>query len=224
MDRPNEKAASGQIAQFLTTEHFTLQSARGMVNNELLSRVSIYFMTLSSLLIATAFLAQSPAMSLLFSVFITVAFPVIILLGFFTVAKLISLGYQDAAYIKAINQIRHYYYKAEPGTNEFLYFPPFDDIESIRHYGGYTTTFRGNLLSASNAVILANSITATLLASAFIIQRFSQSILEVLPYMIALFIVLYFSHGIVGLILTRPEMQRQDRNPKFPNTSSTEGG
>ncbi len=40
----------------MTTEHFTLQSARGNINAEFVAQVNLYFLTLSSLVVALAFL------------------------------------------------------------------------------------------------------------------------------------------------------------------------
>ena len=59
---------------FMTTEHFTLQAARGIVNGEIVSRINIYFTTLSSVLIATAFLAQRPELSQFFQLKLELAF------------------------------------------------------------------------------------------------------------------------------------------------------
>jgi hypothetical protein len=45
------------ILQFMTTEHFTLQTARGVANAEISSRLQLYLGTLSSAIIALALTA-----------------------------------------------------------------------------------------------------------------------------------------------------------------------
>ena len=47
-----------QILQFMTTEHFTLQTARGVANAEITSRLQLYLGTLSSSIVALALTAQ----------------------------------------------------------------------------------------------------------------------------------------------------------------------
>ena len=60
MNPKQEIKLPDRMNTFLTSEHFTLQSARGIVNGENSSRVTICFITLSSVIIASAFVAQIP--------------------------------------------------------------------------------------------------------------------------------------------------------------------
>src|SRR3990172_1028068 len=136
METPQIPAYPERLNAFLTTEHFTLQSARGIINGEIVSRVNIYFTTLSSILIAAAFLAQIPQMSQLFGLFAAIAFPVAVLLGLFTLARLMVLGRVDTIYIRAINRVRQFYVQAAPEAQRYLLFPPYDDDRSVRAYGG----------------------------------------------------------------------------------------
>jgi uncharacterized membrane protein len=56
-----ESGAGGDrqhILQFMTTEHFTLQTARAVANAEITSRLQLYLGTLSSAIIALALTAQ----------------------------------------------------------------------------------------------------------------------------------------------------------------------
>ena len=58
-----------QAVQILTTEHFALQSARGNVTAETNGRLAIYLGTLSSALIALAFVGQISQLGDAFHVF-----------------------------------------------------------------------------------------------------------------------------------------------------------
>lgn len=205
-----------EMNAFATTEHFTLQSARGLINAELMNRVTLYFTTLSSLLIATAFLAQSPGLADLFGVFVWVAFPVMLLLGIFTLARLIALGRMDSVYIRAINRIRQFYVDAAPEMQRYILFPPHDDERSTRVFGGYSLGFRGNLLSAASAVSVTNSIIATVGVSAILNAWLGMKGLAFLPFGVVLFVIFYILQGLLGQFLAMRDRVPEYEEVRFP--------
>ena len=73
-----------QILQFMTTEHFTLQTARGVANAEISARLQLYLGTLSSALIALALTAQLSGLGFAFRAFALVLLPVVYFLGVVT--------------------------------------------------------------------------------------------------------------------------------------------
>lgn len=201
---------------FLTSEHFTLQSARGLINAEINNRVNVYFTTLSSMLIASGFLAQVPAMNELWLLAASIALPLILLLGFFTVARLMVLGRLDFAYIRAINQVRQFYVQAAPEARQFLLFPPHDDDRSARTYGGYGFGFRGNLLSIAQVVVVINSTVATVALSALLSRYLGITFISFAPYGVALLILMYFLHGALGFALAKRNNQPEYQSVRFP--------
>ena len=60
MEESGAGADRQSILQFMTTEHFTLQTARGVANAEITSRLQLYLGTLSSAIIALALTAAMP--------------------------------------------------------------------------------------------------------------------------------------------------------------------
>jgi hypothetical protein len=211
-----------RMNSYLTTEHFTLQGARAIVNSEIASRVTIYFTTLSSVIIAAAFVAQIPEMNQIFILFAALAFPLVILLGFFTAARLGVLASMDAAYIRAINRIRHYYIESASEVEQFLLFPPFDDDRSVGIYGGWSTaSLRDNLLSSANAVVISNCIVTTVLIGAVSTTYYQISFLQFLPIGIILFLVAYLLHGGVAYLFSRPLLREGAYfETRFPSTAS----
>lgn len=90
----------------LTTEHFVVQSARGVISSEATSRATIYLGTLSSTLIAVGFLAdQRPALV----AFLAAALPVLVSLGALTFLRLVQIGVEDVAHLAAMQLIRRRY-------------------------------------------------------------------------------------------------------------------
>jgi hypothetical protein len=69
------------ILQFMTTEHFTLQTARAVANAEITSRLQPYLATLSSAIIALALTAQLSGLGVGFRGFALVLLPVVFFPG-----------------------------------------------------------------------------------------------------------------------------------------------
>ncbi|TIL82131.1 MAG: hypothetical protein E5Y59_23465, partial [Mesorhizobium sp.] len=76
----------------LTTEHFVQQSAISATISEMASRTTIYIMSLSSALVATGFVAQSPEF---LQPFLLAVLPSLFLLGSFTVLRLIDIAAEN---------------------------------------------------------------------------------------------------------------------------------
>lgn len=216
METPPTPEYPERMNSFMTTEHFTLQSARSILNGEIMSRVNIYFTTLGSVLIASAFLAQIAEMEAIFELFTWIAFPVTILLGLFTLTRLMVLGRTDFFYIRAINRIRQFYVQAAPEMERYLLFPPHDDDRSTRAYGGFATNFRGNLLSAAHAVSVTNSIVATVLLSALISGAAGMTAAGFLPFGLGILVLVYVLHGFVGFALARRDLEPEYGEARFP--------
>jgi hypothetical protein len=139
----------------LLTEHFVLESARGITVSESSSRASLYLMTLSSALVAFGFLASTP-----FAVgFLAVIIPVIVILGVFTYERLVQTSLEDVAALASIQRIRRYYGSLLPGADRYFPIPPGDAPNELLEIGqrGYR---RGVFFTISSAIAIVNSIVA----------------------------------------------------------------
>ena len=103
MDEQYERSA---LLSALTTEHFVLQTANNSTYSEASSRSTLYMMALSSALVATGFVANSPDILLSFA---AVVLPTIFLLGLFTVFRLVEATLESIQYLHGIARIRGYY-------------------------------------------------------------------------------------------------------------------
>ena len=88
----------------LTTEHFTLQSARGVIMAEIGSRATIYLSAVSASMVALAFVTTLADAEELIRGFVLVVLPVLAFMGFVTKARLVQLSYTDFHYQRAINR------------------------------------------------------------------------------------------------------------------------
>lgn len=155
-----------KMAQFLGTEHFTLQGARSAVVSDANVRFGAYLTTVSAGVIALAFVSQVSGLGEVFLLFSFVLFPILLYVGISTVVLLISLYGADALYTQAINRIRHFYVQAAPGIEEYLSFPHYDDNRSIDRARALFIGYRlGILVSPLGQVMLINSFLAAIFAS-----------------------------------------------------------
>lgn len=136
----------------LLTEHFVLESARGITVSESSSRASLYLMTLSSALVAFGFLAStSYALG-----FLGVVIPIVFLLGVFTYVRLVQTSLEDVAALASIQRIRRYYGKLLPGADRYFPIPQGAVPNELLEMGqlGYR---RGIFFTISSAIGVVNS-------------------------------------------------------------------
>ena len=93
----------------LSTEHFTLQTARSAVIADSSSRTSQFLTTVSAALVALAFVAQITGLGAGFYAFALIVLPVLAFLGVATVVRVVQLSVEDQLYGLAIARIRGYY-------------------------------------------------------------------------------------------------------------------
>lgn len=139
----------------LLTEHFVLESARGITVSESSSRASLYLMTLSSSLVAFGFLAATP-----FALgFLAVIIPVVVILGVFTYERLVQTSLEDVAALASIQRIRRFYGTLLPGAGRYFPIPPGSVPNELLEIGqrGYR---RGVFFTISSAIAIVNSIVA----------------------------------------------------------------
>jgi hypothetical protein len=109
-DQPNEtQRAVGDaqhrqqlMLQLMTTEHFTLQTARSGAIAEVNGRAALFLGAVSSALIALAFIGQISRIGPAFYAFGLVLFPVLLFLGVATFERAVTTAVQSALYLREI--------------------------------------------------------------------------------------------------------------------------
>jgi hypothetical protein len=104
----------------LTTEHFTLQTARSATIVESNGRVSLFLGAVSSSIVAIALVGQLSRFGQQFFVFALTLLPALIFLGGATYARAIQNGIEDFKYARAINHIRNWYQTLHPDAERLL--------------------------------------------------------------------------------------------------------
>jgi uncharacterized membrane protein YeaQ/YmgE (transglycosylase-associated protein family) len=167
VDGPPAGADRQQIMQFMTTEHFTLQTARAVVNAEISARLQLYMTTLSSAIIALALVAQvSGALGRAFETFALVLLPVVYFLGLATLTRLLQAAAEWRTYGHGMNRIRHWYLEVAPEMAPYFVLPATDDPWASLAAVGIrrNNTWQGLLATAPWIIVVINSVLAGVVA------------------------------------------------------------
>jgi len=111
---PPGKRDSSEAVQILATEHWSLLATRALTYQESFGRVNMFLAILSGAVIALALVAQADRFG---PVFISIAIfmlTVVLVLGVFTVARLMALNRDDYHWVVAMNRLRHEYLDLHP--------------------------------------------------------------------------------------------------------------
>ncbi|HEX6703844.1 MAG TPA: hypothetical protein VF169_03720 [Albitalea sp.] len=101
----------------LTTEHFVLQTAASSTISEASARATLYMASLSSVLVAMGFSAQTPEV---FMPLAATALPALFLLGVFTIVRLVDTALENMQYLAGIARIRRHYRSLAPPASELF--------------------------------------------------------------------------------------------------------
>ena len=158
MDEPTDPLARQLAVSALTTEHFNLQSARMGTITEANGRATLYLSTLSSAVIAIAFVGQANQLGDPFYLFALVVLPPVFLLGVFSFLRLVQTSIEDIVYAVGSFRIRQFFLGLDPAAAPF--FPPTDPrgMTKLERIGVVSTGPLQMLLTAASMVACINAI------------------------------------------------------------------
>jgi len=157
MDQPTDPLARQLALSALTTEHFNLQTARMGTIAEANGRSTLYLGTLSSAVIAIAFVGQTNQLGDSFYLFALTLLPTVFLLGVFSYLRLVQTSIEDMVYAVGSFRIRQYFLGLDPAAVPF--FPPTDPwgMTKLERIGVATGPLQ-MLLTAASMVGCINAI------------------------------------------------------------------
>jgi hypothetical protein len=153
-----DEVDSGSLLTTLTTEHFTLQGARGSTVAESSARAAMYLGTLSASLVSLGFIAQLSTRNDTFRVFVLVVLPTVFLLGIFTFVRLVENSVEDIFYGRAINRIRSYYLELAGPERRWFMLGGHDDALGVLRNMGLSPSPRQMYFTTASAIGVVNSI------------------------------------------------------------------
>jgi hypothetical protein len=174
-DGPASAAAAGPLGDpraltILTTEHWSLLSARSLVYNEAFARGGMFLAFLSATLVALGLVATATGFSDGFLAVAAVVLALDLFVGLASLGRISSASSEDVRYLQAMNRIRHAYDEIVPGLDKYFVTGHHDDARSVvAMYGptivgpvagllhGFTTTpgMLGVICSAVGAALTA---------------------------------------------------------------------
>ena len=140
MEVQADKEAQQQILQFMTTEHLTLQTARSATIAEANGRCALFMGSVSSAVVALAFIGQASGLKEGFFLFGLALFPSLLFLGIFTFKRVLHTAVEDIIYARGINRIRHYYIELAPEVQRYFIQSIHDDTAGALHGMGIIPT------------------------------------------------------------------------------------
>jgi hypothetical protein len=158
MDEPTDPLARQLALSALTTEQFNLQTARMGTIAEANGRSTLYLGTLSSAVIAIAFVGQASRLGDSFYLFALTLLPPVFLLGMFSYLRLVQTSIEDIVYAVGSFRIRQYFLALDPAAVPF--FPPTDPwgMTKLERMGVVASGPLQLLLTAASMVACVNAI------------------------------------------------------------------
>src|SRR5829696_678657 len=164
-ERPLAVNGDQGLLQALTTEHFTLQTARSATIMETNGRSALFLSTVSSAVVALAFIGQVADVGQPFFLFALAVLPALFVLGLLTYLRLVQSASEDLLYSRAINRIRRFYLDLDPAAPSWFLLGGHDDIHgatanmdlvpSSRHLLSHTATMVAVTTSMIGGVFVA---------------------------------------------------------------------
>jgi hypothetical protein len=154
-----------ELLTALTTEHFTLQSARSQTASESASRASLYILSVSSALVALGFIGQASQVGSTFDVFALTVLPTLYVLGVFTFVRVVECGAEDFRYGVAINRIRNYYKQIAGDQAKLFLLSGHDDGRGVFENAAVPPERRKQFFTFATVVAVINSAIAIALGA-----------------------------------------------------------
>ena len=119
-DRQALQDIPSSVVSMITTEHNNLQGARAETTSEIVARLSVFAGTISTMLIALAFIAQISHLGTIFFIFSFILFPSLVFFGVANFIGIVQAQDEDIVYTLGINRIRHFYLEQAPSCKPTL--------------------------------------------------------------------------------------------------------
>jgi hypothetical protein len=195
MGTQTDKATPEQILQFMTTEHFTLQTAKSATVAESNGRSTLFMGSVSSAVVALAFIGQVSDMGEAFFLFGLVLFPSLFFLGIVTFDRVLQTALEDWVYTCEINRIRHYYVELAPEVRRYFIQSIHDDETGALQGLGLNPSKWQYFLTSSGMVAVINSVLAGVFAGMLLRFALSLPIYAAAGSGIAVFLVSVIVHN-----------------------------
>jgi hypothetical protein len=113
---------------FVTTEHFALQSARAATIAESTGRATMFLTSASGGMIALGLVATASGVGTAFYAFGLVLLPTLAFVGLVTFERAVQIGLEDYLLMRRIALLREYYFREAPELQQYLVNVPLSEV------------------------------------------------------------------------------------------------
>jgi hypothetical protein len=113
--------------QILTTEHWSLLTARSLVYNEAFARAGMFLAFLSATLFALGLISTATGFSDGFLAIAAVILALDLFVGLATLGRIVAASAEDIRYLQGMNRLRHAYFEIVPGLDPYFITSHHDD-------------------------------------------------------------------------------------------------
>jgi hypothetical protein len=170
--------ARPSAVNFVTTEHFALQSARAATIAESTGRATMFLASASGGLIALGLVATATGVGTAFYAFGLVLFPTLAFVGLVTFERALQIGLEDYQLMRRVALLREYYFREAPELRQYLVTVPLSEVltagsllagrgQSLRTVAGMVAVVTA-VLAGATAGLIAIAASSHSLAAALI--------------------------------------------------------
>jgi len=181
-----------KMLQFMATEHSVLQAGRSATIFETGGRTAVFLGTVSSTLIALAFVGQISGLGTAFFAFALVLLPTLFFLGLATFERTMQLQVEDYIYAVGMSRIRHLYVETVPQAEKYFVGSIHDDFATTMSptvFGMPVSVAWQSLLTVPGAIAMVNSVIVGSFAGLLVRATFVESVALSVGVGIAAFVV-----------------------------------
>jgi hypothetical protein len=143
-------------AQLLSTEHWSLLSARSTIQGELLTRITIFLTLVSAGLVSIALIGNATNFAEPFPAIAVVILAFEVAVGVLTQLRVFNAALDDLVLVLGMNRVRAGYVELDPGLERFLVTSARDDPAGIdaTYYPAGRTPARSHVAASSMTLIV----------------------------------------------------------------------
>jgi hypothetical protein len=160
-DQPTEQrtpATDAEILQIMVSEYTNLQTIRSGVIFDTTGRTNIFLGTVSSAVVAIAFIGQVSDLGAGFLTFTLILLPALIFIGWVSFMRTLQSNTEDMVATRGLNRIRHYYTEIAPHMKPYFMLSTHDDMQGMTHNMGALNNQLQLFLSTAGLVGVLNSV------------------------------------------------------------------
>jgi len=144
--------------QILTTEHFTLQTARSAFVYESTGRINLFLAAVSSGVVAIAFVGQTSRFGESFFAFSLVVLATLVFIGLATYVRVQQTAVAEVMYERGMNRIRHFFVESVPDIQRYFVLSVHDDLAGTSQNEAIRGMRMQPLFTASGMINVVNAV------------------------------------------------------------------